>query len=155
MSEFNCHHPTPDKGSGYWACSMALAKNLTLDDESADATVTIEQPTEEVISLTITHGHRSDTPVLLSRKHDDFSCNKDGVEFYHLGSGVPPIVTALGIITTQVITASNRRSFRRAEDGSLLMTVTEDLHHSVLIGFSYSDDVRTGLIRWRSEPTTP
>ncbi len=125
MQQFNCNHQYPDSGSGYWHCSNALAKNLTLASDSDDALITIDQANDATIRVTVLHEKQPVEVVELSRRHGDFHCGKSGVEFYHLGSAVPPIMTAIGIISLQAVAATTLRSFQRA------------------IG-----DVRTGHIRW-------
>ncbi len=53
MQQFNCNHQYPDSGSGYWHCSNALAKNLTVASDSDDALITIDQANDATIRVTV------------------------------------------------------------------------------------------------------
>ena len=149
---FNCHGGKT--GSGYWDCSAALAKNLTLSEDSPDASVIIEQPDENSIRVTVAHESQLSKPVVLSRERGDFSCRKDGVEFRHRGTAGPPALYAVAVVSAQVLTASNLRSFRRLEDNSLIMTVTEDFHDVVVLGGMVLGEVHTGYVRWATDSTS-
>ena len=125
LASFNCMQPTPDQGSGYWSCSLVLTKNMDIPDQISGDVVEIKQPNDESIVVTAIRENARSTPFELSRRHGDFECSNGGVNFSKFGSAVPGGLSVLAAATLQAVYAKNSRSFRRADDGSLVMMVTE------------------------------
>jgi hypothetical protein len=110
-----------------WSCDYALATNLLVNDPAfrlAQA-IEIQQPDSNTLSISVPDD-ASVQPRTLSRSHLDFHCDASGLTISSTGSVMNPLSSAVGLLALTGGVASSSRTFRPANDGSLIMDVTNE-----------------------------
>ena len=126
-----------------WYCYADLTSNILAWRTPAviqgNGWVEIAQPDDDTLVVTAEDGPG---PITLKRDHGDFSCDGDGVDISRTGSGLRTAsqsgAQAIGLTTLEASLgnwsiARLSRHFLRADDGSLVMRVSE----STVITFLY------------------
>lgn len=119
-SSVDCSAPRSAK-TGEWTCSMDLANNLGLPD-SAGVPVRLHQPDGETLEVTVFSAGEPVRTVLKEGK--DFSCDADGLWFSGTENAFgSKAMSAVGLVLLTGGVVNHTRSFARAENGELVMTV--------------------------------
>ena len=126
-----------------WYCESDLTSNIlawrTPGIIQGHGWVAIKQPDDNTLVITAEDGT---APITLKRDQGDFSCDSDGVDISRTGSGLRNAsqsdAQAIGLTTLEAglgnwSIARLSRHFLRADDGSLVMRVSE----STVITFLY------------------
>lgn len=146
-------NPSEWKDTGLWGCNTSLARNLGLD--VAAERVSIEQPDEQTLVVVAHPASGEPKRFVLGRGDRKFACDETGLAVSKIGSGLPWWANVAAPITLTAHVSRHGRSFRRAADGSLVMTVQEsEVGYHILFGFSSSS---TYHVRWPPAllPTRP
>jgi hypothetical protein len=124
---------------------------MGVPDQVSSDVVEIRQPNDESLVVASTPEEGGSGGFVLSRRNGDFDCGKNGVEFSKRGSVGTDGGRALQYLSLQVAHSGNSRSFRRAEDGSLVMTVEEKFRDWAI--FAVVGKTSTAHVRWVAKKT--
>lgn len=144
---------------GDWLCETTLASNIAGLDASSFDTVVLRQPDPDTLQVV-----SSDGAVVLKELHHskgDFDCKDEGLvrrliaPVASFGDETDaPLVTdtinafraAMGVFMASAGVQTLTRTFTRATDGSLVMTV-ERATHGLMVGLPYDYDYST-YVTW-------
>jgi hypothetical protein len=129
------------------SCDYGLAGNLLVNDRAflSARAIEIQQPDSNTLSISVPDD-ASAHPRTLSRSHLDFHCDASGLLISSTGSIMNPASTALGLVALTGGVASSSRTFRPANDGSLIMDVTNESFF--VHGFVGGTLKGQGFVRW-------
>ena len=143
------------QGVNDWNCSNELAANLlglTISRYSEEARwIEIKQPDEDTLVVTL---DRDSAPLTLKRSAGDFACDSGGVTVSSSGlhrrlgepEGAHVYETTGDLLFGTVSVDRLSRRFQRAQDGSLIMTVTQSSTGALL--FIPAASSHSQIVRW-------